>query len=449
MSLPEVLAAGGLARPGGPALRVGGRRWTWGEVAADVRRLRAVVDAAGLPRASRVVVPTSAPDRTALRVLTLLGAGLHAVPLDSSLPRAEQERRASSVGARAVWGDELTLRAPSHPPSHAPDVAALLVFTSGTTGSARAVVLPLAALVASVRGVAAGADFGPGDVWLSPLPLSHVGGLGVVLRAACVGAEAALTPGFDVAEVAGLLQEEGCTHASFVARMVDRLLDQGATGASSLRCVLVGGGRTEPDLLVRARAAGIPAVSTYGLSEAGSTVTLHRPDAPLGPSGDAGWPLPGRELRVVGDRIEVGGPSLMAGYDDGPAVGPWHATGDRGELLPDGRLRVLDRRTDLVVTGGENVSPAEVEAHLASVDGVEEVAVLGLPHPSWGQELVAVLRWTDRPHPERAEQAAQALAPWQRPRRWYERRDPLPRTALGKLRREELRRQLQAADPSD
>jgi o-succinylbenzoate---CoA ligase len=442
MSLPAGFDGALSSRPDDVAVRLGEDAWTWARLAERVSETSRRLRDAGAGPGDRVVIAATSSFETVVAVWAALAIDAHAVPLSPALPPAEQKRRAAAVGAgfvlEGVAVQSLTI---DRAPTHAPSEGATLVFTSGTTASARAVVLPISALIASADGVVSGAGLKAGDAWLNPLPLSHVGGLGVLFRCARVGAETVLTGAFDAQEVRGTLASHRITHASLVARMLDRLLEA-RVAAGSLRCVLVGGGRTAPELLRRARQAGLPVVTTYGLSEAGSTVTLQRPDQPLGGAGDAGWPLPGRELRIGPQgEIEVAGECVMAGYDDGPAAPRWWPTGDRGRLLDDGRLVVLDRRTDLIVTGGENVSPVEVEAAIASVSAVLEVCVVGLPHPSWGQELCAVVRWRGLADPASVRTAVDGLAPWQRPRRWVDRREPLPRNALGKLLREQVQEQ--------
>ena len=454
MSLPAGFRGPLDTRPDAAALTQDGDTWSWAELAQRVEDADAALHRAGVGVADRVIVPSRPARGAAVTVWAALARGAHAVPVAAELPAAERSRRATAVGAGFIVDGREVRSLPigaahdageaGHAPhgQHARHEAALLVHTSGTTGPARAVVLPLSALIASADGVVAGADLRPGDAWLDPLPLSHVGGLGVLFRGARVGAETVLIDGFDADEVARLFESGRMTHASLVARMLDRLLGS-PLRARGLRCVLVGGGRTDPALLARARSAGIPAQATYGLSEAGSTVTLHRADGPAVQAGDAGWPLPGLRVRIgPGGGVQVAGASLMLGYDDGPALGEWLATGDRGRRLEDGRLVILDRRTDLIVTGGENVSPAAVEAVIGALQAVEEVCVLGLPHASWGQELVALVRWRGEPQPELLQHAAESLAPWQRPRRWIQRRGPLPRTALGKLLRHQARQEL-------
>lgn len=352
-------------------------------------------------------------------------SGRSLVLVDPRLPAAEQARRR----AFADRSDE---------------EPGAVVFTSGTTSQARAVVLPWSALTECAEAVVEATGLRTGDAWLCPLPLSHVGGLSVLLRCALAGAEARLAPRFTPRSLADGLAG-GVTHVSLVGRMLGRLLEEAhAVAAPALRVAMVGGGPTDPALIVRARRAGLPAVTTYGLTEAGSTVTLGRLDAPPTEPGDAGWPIPGRELRIEPDgRVALRGAGLMWGYDGVPRPGDWLVSGDHGRLAPDGRLIVEDRRTDRIVTGGENVAPGEVEGVLAAVPGVLEACVVGLPDPSWGQRVVAVVVWEDAPGSERAlEDAVGGLAPWQRPKDYVHRTQRLPRGPLGKLLRRTVRERL-------
>lgn len=357
------------------------------------------------------------------RLLEAWRSGRSLVLIDPRLPEPEQARRRTFA-------------------DRADDEPSVVVFTSGTTSEARAVVLPWSSLQACAEAVVQATGLVAGDRWLCPLPLSHVGGLGVLLRCALVGAEARMAR-FTPAELAAELAA-GATHVSLVARMVSRLLDEAPEfAAPRLRLAMVGGGPSEPALIARARAAGLPAVTTYGLTEACSTVTLGRLGAPTTAPGDAGWALPGRELRIEPDgRIAVRGAGLMSGYDGAPRGGDWLVSGDHGHLLPDGRLVVEDRRTDRIVTGGENVAPSEVERVIAGLPGVLEVCVVGLPDPSWGQRVVAAIVWRGEPDPASVHDAVAALAPWQRPKELVSWVGPLPRAALGKLLRREVRRAL-------
>jgi len=225
------------------------------------------------------------------------------------------------------------------------------------------------------------------------------------VRCAHDGATLVLQPRFDAATMVRAVREDGITHGSLVARTLEECLDAGLQ-PGKLRGVLVGGGPVPPGLVERARSRGIPVLLTYGLSEACSQVTTEHPADADGAT--AGAPLPGLDLRILdaGGRpvppgeegaIAVRGATLMRGYlDDEAATAEvlrdgWLRTGDLGRLDTRGRLTVLARRTDLILSGGENVYPAEVEAVLAAHPGVAEVAVVGRPDSRWGQVPVAVV----------------------------------------------------------
>jgi o-succinylbenzoate---CoA ligase len=397
---------------------------------------------ADLPPDGRVGLVTGPPGRTAAVLEALRGGPLSVVLVDGRLPGHEQTRRLTACGVAAVIAPGgMAQPAPGRTRDEQPSV---LVFTSGTTAAARAVVLPWRALERSAAAVAQAVDLRPEDRWVCPLPLSHVAGLGVLLRCWQVGATPHLLDRPDPVVLASALA--GGSHASLVARSLARLLDEVPHRplSRSLRLVMVGGGRTDPALITRARAAGIPAVTTYGMTEAGSTVTLHRPDVPSGAAGDAGWPLPHVDVTVDDSgRLLLSGDALCSGYDGEPPLRPPFDTGDFGRLEPDGRLVVLDRRTDRIVTGGENISPSEIEAVLDACPAVAESCVVGLPDPDWGQRLVAAVRWAG-PEASDALRAwtAERLSPWQRPKELVARSEPLPRTALGKLVRAEVRASL-------
>jgi O-succinylbenzoic acid--CoA ligase len=280
-----------------------------------------------------------------------------------------------------------------------------LLFTSGTTGRPRAARLTVGAFDALARASAENLGPRPGDRWLCNLPLFHVGGLGTAVRCAHDGTTLVLHPRFDAGAMVRAVREEGITHGSLVARTLQECLEAGLQ-PGRLRGVLVGGGPVPATLVGRARAHGIPVLLTYGLTEACSQVTTERPGEADGST--AGAPLPGLELRILdpagrevppGEEgtIAVRGPTLMRGYlDDAVATAEalrdgWLRTGDLGRLDARGRLTVLARRTDLILSGGENVYPAEVEAVLAAHPAVAEVAVVGRPDSRWGQVPVAVV----------------------------------------------------------
>jgi o-succinylbenzoate---CoA ligase len=270
----------------------------------------------------------------------------------------------------------------------------------------------------------------PDDRWLCPLPLHHVGGLNVLIRSVINGTAVVLHERFDADRVRATIEAGEVTLASLVPTMLARILAAGGRPGPRLRRIMLGGGPCPPALLRRAADAGFPVSQTYGLTEACSTVTLADP----GDLETAGRALPGTGLTVAQDgEILVSGPMV---------VGEWDAlrTGDLGRLDDQGRLTVIGRKSDTIVTGGENVAPAEVEALLEEHPGVAEAAVFARPHPEWGESVTALFVPATDPPPDAAElrdHCAERLAGYKVPKA-FERVAQLPRTPSGKLLRREL-----------
>jgi O-succinylbenzoic acid--CoA ligase len=245
---------------------------------------------------------------------------------------------------------------------------ALVVATSGTTGEPKGVVLTHDAVAASASATSArlGVDVSS-DRWLACLPVAHIGGLAVITRALVTGTGLSVLPRFDAVEVARAARVEGATLVALVPTTLARV------EAGLFRTVLLGGS-TPP--------ARLPenVIVTYGMTETGSGVVYD------------GRTLDGVEARVVEGEIVLRGPMLLRCYRDGcdpKSSDGWLSTGDAGIVERDGRLTVLGRTSDLVITGGENVWPHAVEAAIAAHPLVGEVAVGGRPDPEWGERLVA------------------------------------------------------------
>ncbi|MEZ4331907.1 MAG: AMP-binding protein [Myxococcota bacterium] len=354
--------------------------------------------------------------------------------------------------------------------------AALVLMTSGTSGRAKAAVLTRGNLIASARASARLLGQDATDRWLLCMPLFHIGGLSILIRAALAGACVVVEPRFDARRVADALEAEGITQVSLVAATLAPLLDarRHRPRPPALRVALIGGGPAPESLLERARAAGIPIAPTYGLTEAASQVATRPPEARRAsePTREAGAgpsaapatdpaaglvPLPGVALRIVDEAgipvatgeegmIEVRGPIVMAGYLDDPESTAralrdgWLATGDVGRLDAAGRLRVLDRRGDLIVSGGENVYPAELEAVVAAHPDVVEAGVVGVPDARFGARPLAFVVWRPGVAPDPG-----AIAAWCRARLAGYKQPvdfvalaALPRNAAGKLLRRAL-----------
>lgn len=330
-------------------------------------------------------------------------AGDAVLPLDPRLPAPA--RQALLSAARA---DE-----PVEPGD------ALVMATSGTTGEPRLAVLTHEAVAASARATSSRLGVDPArDRWLACLPLHHVGGLAVVTRALLTDTPLVVHDRFDAAAVMAAAGD-GCTLTSLVPTALRRI------DPSGFRAVLVGGQAPPAD-----RPAQV--IATYGLTETGSGIVYD------------GVALDDVELRIDdGGQILVRAPMLLRTYRDG--VDPkdpegWLPTGDLGHL--DGaRLEVHGRSDDQIITGGENVWPAAVEAALVDLPGVAEVAVIGVPDAEWGQRVVALVVPTDWADPPSYEQlrdhARQALPAHAVPKEVHLARS-LPRTSSGKVRRQDL-----------
>jgi O-succinylbenzoic acid--CoA ligase len=288
-----------------------------------------------------------------------------------------------------------------------PEATLALVYTSGTAGRPKGVMLSPRSFYWSAVGSALHLGVEVDDRWLACLPLFHVGGLSILLRSALYGSAAIVQPGFDPGAVNRALDEEGATLVSLVPTMLRRLLEARGEKRSpeSLRCVLLGGSGSPRGLVKRARALGFPVLCTYGLTEAASQVAT-QPLGLDGFEGEAGLrPLPGSSVQVVNaagarvcgepGEILVRGPTLMHGYSNHPSEEAlrdgWLHTGDIGIQDADGGLCVLDRRSDLIISGGENVYPAEVESVLLEHPAVSEVAVAGCADREYGRRPTAWL----------------------------------------------------------
>jgi O-succinylbenzoic acid--CoA ligase len=248
---------------------------------------------------------------------------------------------------------------------------------------------------------------------------------------------------FDPAELIGIIGEQRITLISLVPTMLGRMLDQQWSAPPHLRAILLGGAAAPRRLLERAAARGLPVLVTYGLTEACSQVTTTRYETRFAPLGEgSGEPLTGIEVAIRDGHIHVSGATMMAGYwNEAPLVpGAWFDTGDLGTLDERGRLHVQARRADLIVTGGENVYPAEVEDALEAFAGIEKAGVFGVADEEWGQLVAAAVAIRGEPPVDRvlAEFLAARLAPHKRPRRICL-VDALPQTEAGKLDRARLR----------
>ena len=450
--LPRAAAS----RPGGVALETpqGGVSYT--ELLADASAGAAELAACGVRPGQRVAIalPPGLAFAQALHACLLLGAV--AVPVDLRLTAAE--RAMVSADAGLVVGESLSTE--RRPPGaeryvgaqHDLAATAVVIYTSGTISAPKPIELTYGNFLWSALGSAVALGLDPRERWLCALPLAHVGGLSILLRSTIYATTAVLHERFDTDAVLRALREQEITLVSAVATTLTRLLDAGLEHPLALRCALTGGGPVPAALVSRAREAGVPVSLTYGLTEACSQVTT----APVAGLHDealsAGPPLFCTQVRITNatqtsreelrngeeGEIVIAGSTVAPGSLDG---GGWLHTGDLGVIDEDGRLHVTGRKADTIVSGGENVAPAEVEAVLEEHPEVLEAAVLGRPDERWGEAVTAIV--VTRPGAVLEVEAlrahcARGLAAHKVPKQVSFAHEPLPRTRSGKLLRKEL-----------
>jgi o-succinylbenzoate---CoA ligase len=411
VALDEWLTSAARARPDHAAVVAEGRAVSYAELHERADRV-----ASGLVAAPRERVATRLPP--GLAFCELLHAvprrGAVFVPLDpAGSPAPRQPAPARPTAGRLATTVE-------------PDAVHSVIHTSGTTGEPKAVELTYANHAASAAAAADALGVHPDDRWLCPLPLHHVGGLGVLIRCVLNRTTAVVHERFDVDRVRGTLEGGEVTLASLVPTMLARLRERGLREAPGLRAIALGGGPIPAGLLEWAGDMGIPVVPVYGMTETGSQIV----------AGSPGRPLRGVELEIGTDgEILVRGPMVARGElgSDG-----WLHTGDLGRIDADGRLHVEGRLKELIVTGGENVAPLEVEQALLAHPAVEDAGVAGRPDPEWGEAVTAFVVLRKQASAEELRRwCRERLAPSKVPKAVHT-VDALPRNRGGKLLRGRL-----------
>lgn len=344
----------------------------------------------------------------------------------------------------------------------APGDPLLIVHTSGTSGRPKGAVLSQGQMLWSSITIAATVDARGGDAGLIGAPMFHVGGLSFATLFAHLGAAAVLAPKWEPDGILALIERERINHFFAVATMLAGLTQSrrfAETDLGSLRWIMSGGGALPAPLIHAFAGRGIPLVQSYGTTETAGPATVVPAAGAVARAGTSGLPFFHTDLRVVdrsGRRAEAGcsgeilvrAPHVSSGYwNDRQATAEsfrdgWFHTGDSGFLDADGYLHVEGRIGEMIVSGGENVFPAEVERVLQSHPGVSEVAVIGVPDPRWGEIVCAVVHPRSEAAPtldDLASHCSSRLAGYKRPRRLVLSPDPLPRNAMGKLLRTEIR----------
>ena len=427
--------------PDRPALLADGFEMTYSELEAEATAAARRLAARGARRGATVALTLPAGIEYVALLHGLMKLEAIAYPLNPRLapPEIEAEiERAKPVLVCSEPG-QLTATEADLPllGEHDLDAIHCRILTSGTSGGPRPVALTYGNHLWSAVGSAFKNGVDPADRWLCCLPLHHVGGLSILMRSVIYGTGAEVHDGFDVDRVAESLAREGVTLLSLVPTMLTRLLDA-EVDLSGPRVILLGGGPTPVEVIEEATGQGANVVQTYGLTEAASQVTTLEPVEAPRKLGSAGRPLLTTHLRIQDGEILVQGPTVAPGCADEDG---WLHTGDLGRIDEEGFLYVEDRLDDVIVTGGENVVPSEVEEVLRRHPEVADAAAVARPDPEWQEAVTAVVVLHDG-----AEASAEdlrrhctaSLSGHKIPKR-FEFAPELPRTASGKLLRRALR----------
>jgi o-succinylbenzoate---CoA ligase len=441
MKLDNWLAQRSQSCPDRTALVADGSEVTYAELEAEATWIARRLAAHGVRRGSTAAL-TMHPRREQVVLLhALMKLGGCLLPLGPRLTAAE---RAAVVAAEEPIVDlddagELTQTEADLPllGEHDMDEICCRVLTSGSSGAPRPIPLSYGNFLWNAVGSGFNIGVQPEDRWLCCVPLSHVAGLGIVMRSVIYGTTAVIHDGFEVDRVAAALESDGITLVSVVAAMLTKLLEAEAD-LSGPRAILVGGGPVPQEPLEEALAKGATVVQTYGLTETCSQVTTLAPADARRKVGSAGRPLLTTHLRIRDGEILVQGPTVAPGSADADG---WLHTGDLGHIDEEGFLYVSDRIDDMIVSGGENVVPAEVEEVLLRHPEVAEAAVIGREDPEWQQAVTAVVvleNGSAVTPDELRRHCAETLADFKVPKR-VELAAVLPRTPSGKLMRRALR----------
>jgi fatty-acyl-CoA synthase len=483
--LPELTGRACRSRPDHPALVFGGQVLTHAELHDRAARLASVLSAGGVSPGDRVGLLLHNRIEFVEALLACHRMAAIAVPINFRLAPEEIDYILVDSGAVALITDttreadvRMTLEigpdyqaavAAASPRRETPglldDDVALMCYTSGTTGRPKGALLTHANLVASTLSWIHEMRAGQDDVWLSGQPLFHIGGINGLLPFLVLGATVIITPSttFDPEAMLGLIEARGVTMCIFVPTQWAAICASDSVtkvDPEQLR-VAMWGASPAPRHTLEAMGYAFPRaaiVSAYGQTEmSGATTLLKGPDSTR-KMGSVGRPMLGVELRVVDDDLrevpagEVGevvyrGPNVMAGYHERPEAtrdafaGDWFHSGDLARFDDEGYLWLIDRKKDMIISGGENVYPAEVERVLLDHPAVAEAAVIGVPHPRWVETPVAFVVTNGQAGPGEGELIAhcrQHLAGYKKPSAILLVQE-LPRNAAGKVLKRELR----------
>ena len=462
---------------------------TGADLLARTASAAAVLVAAGAGPGERVLLSCGPSPETVVAYAAILRLGAAVVPANTGYTRGELEHivgdvrpvvavvddpaRVEGLDLRALTLADLAVDGGARGDGDSPtprdlaghgdvegldeaddDALAMVAYTSGTTGRPKGAMLSRGNLRAGAEALVEAWEWTPDDRLVHALPMFHMHGLGAAINGSlAAGASMVVLPRFDADAVVEAAHAHGATMFFGVPTMYARLRDSGRLPElAHLRLLVSGSAPLDPVLFEAVRReAGQAPVERYGMSE--TVMLASNPVQGERKAGAVGLPLPGVSIRLgEGDGVEVLGPNVFRGYWERPDANAaaftddgWFRTGDIGELDDDGYLRLVGRASDLIISGGYNVYPREVEDAVLEHPDVVDAAVVGIPDDTWGERVVAfvVLREgasyaDDDLVAALDEHVSTRLASYKRPKQWTARPD-LPRNAMGKVLRDQLR----------
>ncbi|QTD43352.1 o-succinylbenzoate--CoA ligase [Sporosarcina sp. Te-1] len=477
--IPNWLLQRAYLTPDRPALSFGEKQWTFCQLKEEAMKKAGQLLSSQLINGDRVALLGSSTPEMVFVIHACMLAGLEMVMLNSRLSKTEIEWQLKDAEVQQVIvSDELmdlvngadvkvvtvnelsAMEETAFLPERSwhNDRTITVMYTSGTTGFPKGVRQTAGNHTSSALSSVLNLGLSDKDVWLCAMPLFHISGFSILVRSILYGMEVRLYEKFDAHSAASDIRDGKATRMSVVAvtleKVMGELIQNGWTVSPEFRSMLVGGGPVARSTLERAQMLGIPVLQTYGMTETSSqTATLSAEDA-LRKIGSAGKPLFFNEIAIDGAKkpkeigeIIVRGPHVTPGYigrftEKQPLVEGWLHTGDLGYLDDEGYLFVMDRRSDLIISGGENIYPAEIESVLMGYPAVQEAGVCGLENDEWGTVPVAFIVSQGEVTEEMLlKYCADRLAKYKIPKRFVF-VDQLPRNASNKLLRRELKKLL-------
>ncbi len=479
-TVPDWLQHQAATRPNHLAIDDGRRQVSFEELDAEARRYQAGLSAQGIVAGDRVALVARPQVASLAFIHAVIRHHAILVPLDPNLTEADFRTRigdslpklvVSDGSARASVPDAIGLddvaqdspRVLFSEPLNL-DRVAVLVYTSGTTGTPKAAQIRVGNFFWSALFGGLHMGIQTDDCWLFVMPLFHVSGLSIIFRSVIHGSSIRIRVPFSPTVTRDTLRTGNITLTSWVPTMLFRLLEEGLgpNDAPSLRMILLGGAPASPDLVAQSRTRGLPVVPTYGLTETCSQVVTGLIGEGNEMPGSSGRPIFPTQIRIVDGsgrevpsgqpgEILISGPTVFAGYWQNPdataqalTTDGWLRTHDLGWMSPQGWLTVIDRLGDLIIRGGENISPTEIENAVLGFPDIEDVAVVGIPDPEWGEVVAAVVVSSTPIRPQILTNFLQMrLARYKIPTVYFQ-VDALPRTPSGKIQRRRVRDQIES-----